>query len=506
MKIGCGWCAPESELATLFNFPALWQAYITCRKGKRGSRNTQHYEISLLDRLIDTLDALKTARWTPSRSVLFVVTRPKMREIHAADFSDRVVHHLLVPRLERLYEPTFIHDSYSNRKGKGTHAAVERLQHFMRKVTRNQTRPAHYLQLDIANFFNTIDRPTLWKQLQHRLRKAQQRGAEDRGVTPQEQQELLWLTHRILRQNPTEHALLRGSPDEFARIPQHKRLSAAPADKGLPIGNLTSQFFANVYLNELDQFIKHTLKADYYLRYVDDFILLHQNPEQLEQWRKEIADFLQQRLQLKLRPQQILKPVTDGADFLGYIVRPDYRLVRRRVVGHLRERLQHLQQQLIERTKKGTTLRLKQAHRQQLHAMLASYLAHIRHASSHNLLQTLWREFSWLDHVFQRPESATATLLPRWKPERVSSFASQQRWFKQRLPGYHLLIQRGSAFLVANHAEEEGREIPLNSLKSIRTNLRNRQIPHAFIAEEGYLKGGLKQRVLRLLWQPTPMI
>lgn len=252
-----------------FGLHALWRAYRVCRKGKRNSRDTQAYEASLLDKLVASRDALarwsSSGAWHPSRTYSFIVSRPKLREIHAAPFADRVVHHVLVNRLARIYEPVFIHDSYANRLGKGTHAAVDRLQGFMRQASAGGSQGAYALQLDIANFFNSIHRPTLFR----------------------------------------------------------------------PIGNLTSQFFANVYLNALDQFVKHQLKARWYVRYVDDFVLLHPDPAQLLAWRGQIEDFLRQRHSLKLKSLAQPHPLQQGTDFLGYVIRPFYRLARRRVLKRL---------------------------------------------------------------------------------------------------------------------------------------------------------------------------
>lgn len=167
--------APTKCETDPFDFAALWRAYRACRKGKRNTRETQRYEARLLDRLVSTRNALASFDWRPSRTLAFVVSQPKLREIHAATFADRVVHHLLVARLNRLYEPVFIHDSYANRLGKGTHAAVDRLQAFMRSATQSGQRPVYALQLDIANFFNSIHRPTLFRLLQRRLVRAVRR-------------------------------------------------------------------------------------------------------------------------------------------------------------------------------------------------------------------------------------------------------------------------------------------------------------------------------------------
>jgi len=243
-----------------------------------------------------------------------------------------------------------------------------------------------YLQLDIRNFFNTIHKPTLFRLLQHRLRKAVRRGkarqnnatqpcgrglqprpampeptpkiaaasrphedvtpGDPRSMTEAEAIACRDLCHLLLKQNP-DTALRLGDPRRFDLVPSHKRLGQAGPERGLPIGNLTSQFFANVYLNELDQFVKHTLKCRHYLRYVDDFILLHESPERLQAWEGQIEDFLRDKLRLELKAERKLRPVSDGADFLGYIVRPDYLLVRRRVVGNLREKLRGFERKFL---------------------------------------------------------------------------------------------------------------------------------------------------------------
>jgi hypothetical protein len=284
------------------------------RRRKRGTANAQRYEQRLLDHLVDTTQPLQERSYAPSRSLCFVARQPKAREIHAADFSDRVVHHVLVPRLEALFEPIFIHDLYSNRVGKGTHASVARLARFMRAARTSARQPGWLLQLDIRKFFNSIDLAVLFGLVNRRLKKAVREGR----ITAPEARDLSWLTHLILRQDFKTETLYRCSPAELNRVPEYKRLTAAPPGKGLPIGNLSSQFFANVYLNALDQFVKHGLKCRYYLRYVDDLVLLDPDAERLRGWDQAIAAFLAERRQLELKSDRRLRPVTDGADFLGY--------------------------------------------------------------------------------------------------------------------------------------------------------------------------------------------
>jgi retron-type reverse transcriptase len=153
-----------------------------------------------------------------------MATRPKLREIFAADFKDRIVHHILVDYLERIWEPIFIHDSYACRKGKGIHQGVLRCQEFIRKVTKNGTHPAFYIQLDIRNYFMTIDKDILFPLIARKVRD----------------EDAIWLSHVLIFHDCTENYLLRGDPMSLKKIPSHKTLFHAPRNRGLPIGNLNS--------------------------------------------------------------------------------------------------------------------------------------------------------------------------------------------------------------------------------------------------------------------------
>jgi len=506
----------------MFEFPSVYQAYIACRKGKRSSHNTQRYEVRLLDHLVSTSEALISRRWLPARSVSFVCKRPKAREIHAADFADRVVHHLLVPRLDALYEPLFIHDSYSNRKFKGTHVAVNQLQSFMQKVSNNGKRRAYFLQLDIRNFFNRIHRQVLLQLLQERLTKAQ----NQQRIDSTEYDALFWLCSVLLAGNAAESAIRKGAIASFAAVPVYKRLAHAPEHCGLAIGNLTSQFFANVYLNELDQFVKHKLKCRFYLRYVDDFVLLHESEAQLMLWREQIQAFLTSRLQLELKELSEPVSVSSGCDFLGYVTRPQYKLVRRRVFHHCLEKLDALQQQMVRQQHKGLSLHLRTEFRDKLQASLASYFGHFQHASSFKLEQMLFAKLPWINLLFELNIEEKHKLTPRWVASQVSSFQGQISWFQSRFSNFMQLVQVGNRFacfeaerdkltlglrqrMEKSDTLSDDKDVytaPLSMLKATRACLRQAGLAHIFIAEEGYLPSGLKQRVLRLLWQPNQMV
>jgi len=338
-------------MEALFTLENIEKAYRACRRGKRGTLNALRFEERLLDNLCDLRDELATRAYHPSGSICFVQKRPKLREIFAADFRDRVVHHLLVGYLEPIFERIFIHDAYACRKGKGLHAAVSRLQGFLQQATANGARRAWYLKADVAGFFMNVDKEILYHLICKKIKR----------------EDVRWLTRAIIFHDCTRDYRFKGNRGLLDKIPPHKTLFKVAPGKGLPIGNLSSQFFANVYLNELDQFVKRRLKCRHYIRYCDDMVLLDRSPERLAAWREEIEAFLRGKLLLAPNPQQDrLRPVSSGIDFLGYIVRRRYVLVRRRVVNHFREKLEWYQERMSERdfVHKKPVVRLK-AHLQE---------------------------------------------------------------------------------------------------------------------------------------------
>jgi len=304
------------------------QELFACAARAGNSQHKRAYTIQLPALVLDLAAQIAHGRYRPQPLTVFAVTDPKLREIFAPAFADRLVQQWLVSHIEPWWDRRFIDDSYANRKGKGTQAAVDRLQAFMRQ-------PGHrwYCQLDIRAFFPSIDRQILlglWrKQLPRLPHSAPMRQRLDQVATA------------ILLQSPVDPPpQASGNRRLLAQIPPHKSLYHAPPGVGLPIGSLTSQFFANVYLNELDQFIKHSLKVKAYVRYVDDFVLLADDSATLSRHRLAIEAFLRERLALALHPDKtVLQRCTQGIDFLGSIVYPGHKLVRQRSVRALRRRL-----------------------------------------------------------------------------------------------------------------------------------------------------------------------
>ncbi len=323
-------------MSEVFNYKKIYRAYLACRKTKRGTENALKFEISLERKLMKLLDELKTKAYVPGRSICFVVENPTMREIFAADFRDRVVHHVLVNELEKIGEEMFIFDSFACRKKKGTHLAIKRLREHMRKITRNYKCRAWYMQLDISGFFMSLDRNILYEM----LKKAVLRQNKPYGW----KRDVLWLAKTFILHKPIENYVKKGELSLFNLLPKRKSLFYAARGKGLPIGNYSSQFFANVYMNKLDQFIKRKLKCKNYVRYVDDLILLGENRTELLDLKKKIEVFVKNELGLDLSDKKTkIESIERGIDFLGYFMKPTHTLVRRRVVKNLKTKIARIQ-------------------------------------------------------------------------------------------------------------------------------------------------------------------
>ncbi|MDY7531288.1 RNA-directed DNA polymerase [Pseudomonas sp. Bout1] len=305
-----------------FQFEDLVQAYYDCRRNKRNSASARLFEKDMEINLLDLHDDLIAGTYRPGRSICFVVTRPKAREVWAAAFRDRVVHHLMYNHVASRFYASFIADSCACIPGRGTLYAATRLESKIRSASENWSKPIFYLKCDLANFFVAIDKAVLRKQLQARITEPW----------------WLALATQILMHDPREDYETRSPAHLFNRVPQHKRLVAQPAHLGLPIGNLSSQFFANIYLDALDQFAKHQLRAKHYIRYVDDFVFLHESPQQLNQWLAEVEAFLP-GLGAKLNPTKtILQPVDRGVDFVGHVIKPWRRTTRKRSLAQALKR------------------------------------------------------------------------------------------------------------------------------------------------------------------------
>jgi RNA-directed DNA polymerase len=225
-------------METYFTFDNLYKAYLACRKRKIKTLNHLRFFENLEENLLELEKELRDRTYRPGQSIVFIVDKPKVREIFAASFRDRVVHHLLYNYLSPKFERIFIYDSWACRKDKGTHRAVIRLQDFTFKAQRLDADEQFYLKMDIKSYFTTIDQSILYDMIARKIKR----------------DEILWLTKVIVFHDCARDISpkVQGRQALFDKLPKDKSLFTVPRGKGLPIGNLTSQFFANIYLNELD--------------------------------------------------------------------------------------------------------------------------------------------------------------------------------------------------------------------------------------------------------------
>lgn len=316
-------------MSDIFTYKKIYKAYLFCRQNKRKTESALNFELNLEKNLKELLEEIIKGYYMPRKSICFVVTAPKPREIFAADFRDRIVHHLMVGEVEDFFEKRFIFDSYACRKNKGTHRAVARLYYFLKK---RENQKAWFLKLDIKSFFISIEHQILYDIIEKKIKKMK--------LSPSESEALLKLIKVIIFHNPTNNYIIKGQQKLYDLIPRHKSLLNQKDGKGLPIGNHSSQFFANVYMNELDQYIKRVLKCQQYIRYVDDFILISQDRADLPRWKRQIESFLKKELKLDLSESKtIIQPVKRGIDFLGYFVRTDAIYPRRKLLKKYRDKM-----------------------------------------------------------------------------------------------------------------------------------------------------------------------
>jgi len=294
----------------------LFQAYYDARSNKRNTLNALNFEMDYEHNIFKLHEEIINNTYKIKPSICFINYKPVQREIFAADFRDRVVHHLVYNYIAPIFDKTFINDSYSCRKGKGTHYGIKRVGKFIRSCSQNYHKDCYVLKLDIKGYFMSIHRGLLYKLVKSTLLKY-------RNETDFDLQLILGLLEQIIFNDPTKNYILKGNKKDWDGLPPSKSLFHSGEGKGLPIGNLTSQLFSNVYFNQFDHFVKKELGIKYYGRYVDDFIIVHPNKDYLLQIIPVIRNYLHKELMLTLHPKKIyLQHFSKGVQFLGAIIKP----------------------------------------------------------------------------------------------------------------------------------------------------------------------------------------
>jgi retron-type reverse transcriptase len=295
----------DNLYGTLCSYDNLHLAFKKARKRKSHKLYVLEFESALENNLKKLQQEILTETYKPEPLKTFIIRDPKTRKISKSHFRDRVIHHAICNIIEPIFEKVFICDSFANRKGKGVHSALKRFDNFKRKVSGNNTKPCYVLKADIRHYFDTVDQEILIGIISRKIKD----------------EKLINLIRKILANHKSDKI-----------------------GKGMPLGNLTSQFFANVYLNELDYFVKHRLKAKYYLRYVDDFVILHSSKSILEYYKATIDGFLRKQLKLELHPDKSkIKQLNYGVGLLGYRVFYYHKLLRKTNIRKFLKRLSTLE-------------------------------------------------------------------------------------------------------------------------------------------------------------------
>jgi retron-type reverse transcriptase len=307
----------------------IFAAYYECRRHKRKRHGALRFEVDLEKELVDLWREINAGTWRPRPSRVFVVNKPVTREIFAAAFRDRIVHHLVIGRLNPLFEKYFIYDAYSCRTGKGTHFGIHRAEKFMRRCSRNSTRPAWVLKIDIRGYFMSINRDILYRKLAAFI---------DERYTAAGKNLIKELCRLIIYNDPAKNCERRSPPEAWNNLPPDKSLFSAKKGCGLPIGNLGSQIFANFYLTDFDHFIKKHCGIAFYGRYVDDCIIVHRSRAFLKRFVPVLRRYLAENLRLTLHPQKIyLQPCVHGVRFLGCFIKPSHTVVHHRTLRNFRD-------------------------------------------------------------------------------------------------------------------------------------------------------------------------
>lgn len=340
------------------SYENLHQAYINARKCKRFRDEVLRFTNNLEENLLDIQTELQNHTYKVGKYREFYIHEPKKRLIMSLPFKDRVVQWAIYQVLNPVFQKTFITDSFACIVGRGTHKAVERLSYWLHQVDRKPQR-YYYLKLDITKYFYRVDHGVLLGILEKKIKD----------------NELMWLLRTIVDSEDTSFGLpIDKSLEEVTdRLP----------DKGMPIGNLTSQMFANIYLNELDQLVKRQLRVKYYIRYMDDVIILSNDKKQLHQYKDIIQEFLENELKLNLNRKTAIRPISLGIEFVGYRLWPTHIKLKKPTALKMKRRLKQIQDDYAE----------GKIDFEKANATVQSYLGVLKHCNSFNLKDKIFEDF-----------------------------------------------------------------------------------------------------------------
>lgn len=308
-------------------------AHYDCHRGKASSPDAIRFEMNLFENIAELTNAINTRTYEPLPSITFVVSRPVYREVFAANYRDRVIHHYIALRLEPLFESVFSDRTYNCRVGKGQLYGIKQLAADIKKESESYTKPCWYLKCDMKGFFMSIPR----KELADKIDAFIVENYHDEDV-----EDLRYLSRATIMNDPTKHCIYRSSKEEMVKVPPNKTLRGANQGCGLPIGNLTSQHDANFWLNDFDWMLEATLHIFSHGRYVDDFFMIHQDKQILLNAIPVIRIYLAQK-GIILHPRKIeLQSIYKGITFTGMVVKRNRIYVSNRMVANFQNLTHHM--------------------------------------------------------------------------------------------------------------------------------------------------------------------
>ena len=319
-----------NDIISVENLFMAWNEFV---RGKKKKEDVALFSLHLTENILNLHQDLQARTYVHGDYQHFTICDPKRRDIHKARVRDRLLHHAIYRKLYPFFDTTFISDSYSCRDNKGTHRALKRFDTFARKVSKNHTRTVWILKCDIRKFFASVDHEIPITILKQRIQDGRILTLLENVIGSFHSESRLNLDSRSTSNVPTPSRGL-----QFQKIDYNLRNwepvdgireNDAHTQRGLPLGNLTSQLLVNIYMNEFDQYVKHHLKVKYYIRYADDFIFISEEKYKLELLRQKVEDFLTQRLKLTLHPDKVfLITLASGVDFLGWVHFPYHKVLR----------------------------------------------------------------------------------------------------------------------------------------------------------------------------------
>ena len=392
------------------SYEELYKAYLDCRKRKRSTANAILFEMDENVNLFKLWNELNSMLYAIGRSIAFCVERPVKREVFAADFRDRIVHHLVINRLEKMFEEEFIEDSYSCRKGKGTDYGIKQCAKYIKEATENYTKKAYVIKCDLKSFFMTISKQRLYDKLIRHIEEHYE--PIDENDIPF----LKWVLKLIIFNEPQNNCIRKQHISHWDGLPKEKSLFSCAHGLGIPIGNLTSQIFANFYLSEFDHYIKDVLGIRYYGRYVDDFFLIVNSKEEA----KPLIDKCREKLKsmgVTLHPKKLyIQEAHKGVKFIGGVIKPGRMYISNRTKGNMWEKIDEFYEMYKELEKEG-----KEPSKDMIEHVVGSmnsYLGFMKHYKTYRIrrkLLTSEKMKPWFKYCYNNDKLTKLSIFKEYK-------------------------------------------------------------------------------------------